>query len=81
MVGCTVWNWDVGVDMVLDAIVNDNWETFRDEHHQVPLSLEDGCLDIPVWGNMVPQDVQEYAETLKQQIIDGTVEIPDIDEW
>jgi len=81
MIGCTTWHWDVGIDLVLDAIVNGRFEEFRAENHEIPLTLEDRSLDIPVYGDMITDDVKEFAAELREKIIDGTVEIPMVDEW
>jgi len=81
IIGCTSWVWDVSLDRILDAIVNDRFDTFRAEHHEIPLTLEDRSLDIPTFGNMVPDDVKEFAEDLREQIIEGAVEILMIEEW
>lgn len=81
MIGCTCWLWDVGIEMVLDAIVNDKFDEFRAENHEIPLTLEDRSLDIPVFGDMVTEEVREFAADLREKIIDGTVEVPMVDEW
>lgn len=81
IIGCTSWVWDVGLDRILDAIVNDRFDTFRAEHHEIPLTLGDRSLDIPIFGNMVPDDVKEFAEDLREQIIEGAVEIPMVEKW
>jgi basic membrane lipoprotein Med (substrate-binding protein (PBP1-ABC) superfamily) len=47
----------------------------------MPLSLEDRSLDIPTFGNMVSEGVKEFAEDLREKILNGTVEVPLIDEW
>ncbi|HUS77038.1 MAG TPA: BMP family ABC transporter substrate-binding protein [Patescibacteria group bacterium] len=81
MIGCTCWVWDVLLDEVFDAIVNDSFDEFRAENYEMSLSLEDRSLDIPTFGNMVSEDVKEFAEDLREKILDGTVEVPLIDEW
>ena len=81
MIGCTCWVWDVLLDEVFDAIVNDSFDEFRAENYEMSLSLEDRSLDIPTFGNMVSEDVKEFAEDLREKIMDGTVEVPLIDEW
>ncbi len=81
LIGCTCWVWDVWLDKVLDAIVNDRFEEFRAEYYEMPLTLEDRSLDIPTFGNMVSEDVRAFADDLRSKIIDGTVEVPLIDEW
>lgn len=81
LIGCTCWVWDVWLDRVLDAIVNDQFEEFRAEHFEMPLTLEDRSLDIPTFGNMVSEDVIAFAEDLRNGIINGTVTVPIIEEW
>lgn len=81
IIGCTAWQWDVGIDTVLDAIVDGRFEGFRDENHEIPLTLEDRSLDIPTYGDFVSEEVRDFAEDLRQKIIDGTVEIPMVEEW
>jgi len=81
MIGCTCWVWDVLLDKVFDAITKDRFDEFRAENYEMPLSLEDRSLDIPTFGNMVSEEVKEFAEDLREKIIDGTVEVPLIDEW
>jgi basic membrane lipoprotein Med (substrate-binding protein (PBP1-ABC) superfamily) len=81
MIGCTCWVWDVLLDEVFGAIVNDSFDEFRAENYEMSLSLEDRSLDIPTFGNMVSEDVKEFAEDLREKIMDGTVEVPLIDEW
>ncbi len=81
IIGCTSWVWDVWLDKVFDAIVKDDFDEFRAVNYEMPLSLEDRSLDIPTFGNMVSEDVKEFAEDLREKIIDGTVEVPLIDEW
>jgi len=81
LIGCTAWVWDVWLDRALDAIVNDRFEEFRAEHYEMPLTLEDKSFDIPTFGNMVSEEVKEFAEDLGQKITDGTVTVPKIEEW
>lgn len=81
LIGCTCWVWDVWLDKVLEAIVNDEFEEFRAEHYEMPLALEDRSLDIPTFGNMVPEDIKAFAEDLRNGIINGTVTVPIIDTW
>jgi basic membrane lipoprotein Med (substrate-binding protein (PBP1-ABC) superfamily) len=81
LIGCTVWKWDVWLDKVLEAIAADDFEAFRTQYYEMPLSLGDRSLDIPVFGNMVSSEVQAFAEELRSKIIDGSVEVPVIDEW
>jgi len=81
MIGCTAWVWDVWLDKALDAIVNDQFEVFREEHYEMPLTLEDRSLDIPTFGNMVSDEVKDFAYELRSDIIEGEVSVPLIDEW
>jgi basic membrane protein A len=81
LIGCTVWKWDIWLEAVLDAIVDDGFEAFRSQHYEMPLSLEDRSLDIPTFGNMVSNEVKEFAEGLRNKIIDGSVAVPLVDEW
>ena len=81
LIGCECWVWDVWLDRVLEAIVNGKFEEFRAEHFEMPLTLRDRSLDIPVFGNMVSDEVRAFAAEFRSKIIDGTVEVPIIDEW
>lgn len=81
MIGSTCWVWDVWLDKVFDAIVEEEFTEFRAQYYEMPLSLEDRSLDIPVFGNMVSDEVREFSADLREKIIDGTVEVPIIDEW
>jgi len=81
MIGCTCWVWDVWLDKVFDAITKDEFTEFRAQYYEMPLTLEDRSLDIPTWGNMVTDEVKAFAADLRLKIIDGTVEVPLIDEW
>ena len=81
LIGCTSWVWDVWLDRVLDAIVKKQFSQFRETHYQMPLSLSDKSLDIPVFGNMVSAEVQVFAASLRAQIISGSVVVPIIDQW
>ena len=81
MIGCTSWIWDVLLDKVFEAITEGRFEEFRAENYEMSLSLEDRSLDIPTFGNMVSAGVSEFAEELREKIIDGTVEVPLVDEW
>ena len=57
------------------------FDELRAENHEIPLSLEDRSLDIPTFGNMVPDEVKEFAEDLRGKLIDGTVIVPMVTEW
>lgn len=81
VVGCTAWVWDVWLDRVLEAIVEDRFDEFRAQNYEMPLTLDDRSLDIPTFGNMVSDEVKEFAEELRQEIIDGNVIVPKIEEW
>ncbi len=81
IIGCTCWVWDVWLDKVFDAITKDEFTEFRAQYYEMPLTLEDRSLDIPTWGNMVTDEVKAFAADLRLKIIDGTVEVPLIDEW
>ena len=60
---------------------NDNFKEFRAQHYEMTVSLEDRSLAIPTIGNMVSREVQDFAEELRSQIIEGIVPVPIIDEW
>jgi len=81
MIGCTCWVWDVLLDEIFDAITKDRFDEFRAENYEMSLSLEDRSLDIPTFGNMVSEEVKEFAEDLREKILNGTVEVSLIDEW
>lgn len=81
MIGCACWEWNVLLDKVFEAITKDRFDEFRAENYEMPLSLEDRSLDITTFGNMVSEEVKEFAEELREKILDGTVEVPLIDEW
>jgi len=81
VVGCTCWVWDVALDRILGAIADGRFEELRGEQHQIYLTLEDRSLDIPTFGNMVTEEVKEFAEELREKIIQGEVEIPMVEEW
>lgn len=79
--GSAIWDWTNPLDTVMEAITSGEWDSFRAQHTEVYLTLEDGSLDIPHWGNMVTQEIQDYAAQLKQDIIDGTIVVPEITTW
>lgn len=81
IVGCTCWVWDVAIDRILEAIVEGRFDELRAESHEIPLTLEDRSLDIPTYGNMISEDVKEFAEDLRDQIVDGSVEVSMVTEW
>lgn len=81
IIGCGIWDWEVELDKVLNAIAEDRFEEFRAENYQLFLSLEDRSLDVPIWGNMVPESVKEYIAELREDIIAGTVVVPEITTW
>lgn len=81
IVGCTCWVWDVALDRILDAIVDERFDELRSENHEISLTLEDRSLDIPTFGDMVPDDVKEFAEDLRGKLIEGTVTVPMVTEW
>jgi len=81
MIGCGIWDWGKQLDRVLEAISEGRFEEFRAENYELLLSLEDRSLDIPTWGNMVPESVREYIEELREEIIAGTVVVPEITTW
>lgn len=81
ILGCTVWNWTGWLDHVFDAIVNDRFVEFRTQYYEMPLSLADRSLDIPTFGTVVSQEVRDFYETLRSQILTGEVEVPIISEW
>lgn len=81
IIGCGIWDWEVELDKVLNAIAEDRFEEFRAENHQLVLSFEDKSLDVPTWGNMVPESVKEYIAELREGIIAGTVVVPEITTW
>jgi len=81
MIGCAVWDWEIPLDSALNAISTGTWTEFRAQNWELMLNLEDGSLRIPTWGSVVTEEIQNYVEDLRQQIIDGTVTVPDIDTW
>ncbi len=81
IVGCTCWVWDVALDRILNAIVDGRFDELRAENHEIPLTLEDRSLDIPTFGDMVPDDVKVFAEDLRGKLIEGTVTVPMVTEW
>lgn len=81
VIGCGIWDWTVKLDKVLNVILEGRFEEFRAENHQLFLSLEDKSIDIPTWGNMVPESVKEYIAELREDIITGTVVVPEITTW
>lgn len=81
LIGCTCWVWDVWLDKVFEAIANGQFEEFRADHYEMPLTLEDRSLDMPTFGDMVSEEVRTFAEDLRNAIINGTVTVPIIDTW
>lgn len=81
IIGCGIWDWEVELDKVLNAIAEDRFEEFRAENWQLFLSFEYRSLDIPIWGNMVPESVKDYIADLRNDIIAGTVVVPEITTW
>ncbi len=69
------------LDDIFDAITKDRFDEFRAENYEMSLSLEDRSLDIPTFGDMVSEEVKEFAEDLREKILDGTIEVSLIDEW
>jgi len=81
VIGCTCWVWDVWLDRVFEAISEGRFDKFRENNYEMPLTLEDRSLDIPTFGNMVSEEVKQFAEEIRKKIIDGTIKVPLIDEW
>jgi basic membrane protein A len=74
-----------GGDNYMNAIV-DTWEGYyidqlkqiRDGSYSPSFDwwgIEDGIVDIGDWGPQVPQDVQDEAEQVRQDVIDGNIDI------
>lgn len=81
MIGCAVWDWQIPLDQALEAISSGTFEEFRAQNWELMLNLEDGSLRIPTWGTVVTEEIQDYIAELRQDIIDGTVTVPDITTW
>lgn len=81
LIGNCVWDWTRPLDVAVNAIVNGTWQSLRAQSAEIYLTLEHRDLDIPTWGNMVPDDVKSFAEQLRQDIIDGKVVVPEKTEW
>ncbi|MEM2878168.1 MAG: BMP family ABC transporter substrate-binding protein [Candidatus Hadarchaeales archaeon] len=79
--GSCIWDWTKPLERAVEAIVNGTWNNLRSASAEIYLSLEDGSLDIPTWGNMVTEEIKAYAAELKENIINGTVVVPDNSEW
>ncbi|MGB9591703.1 MAG: BMP family lipoprotein [Candidatus Kryptoniota bacterium] len=81
LIACSIWDWTKPLDTIVNAIVNGNWQKLRSQTAEVYLTLEDGSLGFPTWGNMVPEEVKEFAEQLKQDIISGKLVVPEKTDW
>jgi len=81
LIGCVIWDWTKPLDKAVQAITTGTWQNLRSQTAEIYLTLEDGSLGIPTWGNMVTPEVIEFAEQLKQDIISGKVVVPENTEW
>jgi len=82
--GVVPWS-DVGGDTYANAII-DTWEGYYiDQLKQIRngeyepsfdwWGIEDGIVDIGDWGPQIPTDVQDEAEQVRQDVIDGNIDI------
>lgn len=81
LLACSLWNFGAILDAMVGAVKNGTWDEYRATHWFNPLSLEDGSCGLGVYGNAVPQSVQDYVEDVKQKLISGEIVVQMIMEW
>lgn len=64
-----VWNWGPYYVQVLEDVYNGTWKS---ESYWGEMST--GIIDLAPYGPMVPNNVIEYVEKRRQEILDGTFE-------
>ncbi len=61
-----IWDWGVYYKETVEKAYKGEWETHAYWGH-----MADGILDLAPFGDMVPQDVQDEVEAVKERIVNG----------
>jgi len=64
-----IWHWGLYYVQVLEAVHNGTWKA-----GEYWGGMETGLVDLAPYGPMVPQDVRDYTDKRKQEIIEGKFE-------
>lgn len=64
-----VWNWGPYYVKVLESVHSDTWKSSAYWE-----GMDIGIIDLSPYGPMVPQNVQEFVDQRKQEIIEGKFE-------
>jgi len=81
IIGCSVWNFEPAYYDMLKHVAEGTWDDLRDTTWFWEMTLANGGQSCGTWGNMVTQEVKDYAEELTQKIISGEVVVPYDTEW
>lgn len=65
-----IWNWGPYYTRVVKSVEDGTWQP-----ESVWLGMKDQVVDIAPFGKMVPKEVQDNVNVLKQQIIDGKLHV------
>lgn len=65
-----IWNWGDYYVSVLEKVHNNTWETSSFYE-----GLADGIVGITPYSSRVPQNVRDYVDKRKQEILDGKFEV------
>lgn len=65
-----IWNWGPFYKKVVEAVQDGSWRP-----EAVWLGMDDQVVDIAPFGEMVPQEVKDKVNTLKQQVVDGKLHV------
>jgi basic membrane protein A len=76
-----IWNYKPVLEGMINAIMNGKWLEYRNAHWFTHLTLKEGTCGLGTYGNMVPQSVKDYIESLKNKIIAGEIVVTPKMEW
>jgi basic membrane lipoprotein Med (substrate-binding protein (PBP1-ABC) superfamily) len=70
-VTCSRWNWEPYYEWLFTSVYEGTWESSAEYW-----GLQRGMADICEFSDLVPEEVQEQVMVKKQEILDGSFEVP-----
>ena len=80
---CSIkWGFNTWLEGVISALSKGNFHEYASNHPQTDLTFGHGeDFDVVEYGNMVPEDVRNYAEGLRNKLQAGEITIEKVTEW
>jgi basic membrane lipoprotein Med (substrate-binding protein (PBP1-ABC) superfamily) len=77
----SVWNWQPGLEAILNAVGGGTWDNLRSTDWYWEMTLANGGQGFGHFGNMVTDEDKAFVNDLVTKITSGQLDLPYLDKW